>query len=320
MTDPPPRGPKGARSARPPLERLLLFRRQFYRELARIALARASRPRAGVFVSLMGGIGDLVNAFPSIEALAATREVDMGTGAAPYRTMVEANPHVRRVWAPFVYKPARRAHRALITRVLRRFYERVVLLDDDDARWWTRGRHLAARYAEACGVAPPTRGRVYLRDAHREEAGAHLARLGVGEFVYVVQLVRGRRAFRSWPLAHYHALYALLRKRTDLPIVVDTTGSDDTALPDVCVPLGRLGLMPACAAVERARLFVGPDTGLTHVAGALGTPTVAIHLGFPPEACAALGPRVEVVAQPEPFADPALTTPADVLARIDRLL
>ena len=319
MTDPPSLRPKGSRSARPPIERLI-FRRQFFLQLARIALSRARRPRRGVFVALMGGIGDLVNAFPSIEALAARHEVDMGTGGRPYRTMVEASPHVRRIYAPFVYKPARRAHRAVIARVLGRFYERVILLDSDDARWWTRGKHLAALYAEACGVAAPARGRVYLDEAHRREAAAHLDRLGVRDLVYAVQLVRGRRAFRSWPLAHYHVLYTLLRKRTALPIVVDTTGSDETALPDFCVPLGRLPIMPACAVVERARLFVGPDSGLTHVAGALGTPSVAIHLGFPAESCAALGDHVEVVAQREPFADPALTTPAEVFAAIDRLL
>jgi ADP-heptose:LPS heptosyltransferase len=314
-----PRRPRGTRSKRPPLERLL-FRRQFYLQLVRIRLARRGSGRRGAFVALMGGLGDLVNAFPAIEALAARGPVDMGTGAAPYRTLVDANPHVRRAYGPFVYKPARAAHRALIQRVLQPVYEHVALLDSGDPEWWTRGRHLVQTYAAACGVPAPARGTVYISDAHRAAADTHLKALGVESFVYAVQLVRGRRAFRSWPLAHYHALYAELRKRTDLPIVVDTTGSDDTALPDYCFPLGRLGIHPACAAVARARLFVGPDTGLTHVAGAVGTPSVAIHLGFPAASCAALGERVTVVAQREPFADPALTTPAEVIAAIERWL
>ena len=319
VTERPAIRPTGTRSARPPLERLI-FRRQFYLQLVRIAVRRRSERRAGVFVGLMGGIGDLVNAFPAIEALAAHEAVDMGTGGPPYRTMVEANPFVRAIYAPFVYKPARRAHRALIARVLGRFYERVILLDSADARWWARGKHLIELYADACGVPRAAHGRVYVTDADRREAAAHLDRLGVQSFVYAVQLVRGRRPFRSWPLQHHHALYALLRKRTSLPIVVDTTGSDEGALPDFCVPLGRLGLRAACAAVERARLFIGPDSGLTHVAGALGRPTVAIHVGFPAESCAALGDQVEVVAQREAFADPALTTPAEVFAAADRLL
>lgn len=313
------RGPKGTRSTRPPLERLI-FRRQFYLQLLRIRLRRRRGPRRGIFVALMGGLGDLVNAFPSIEALAASSEIDMGTGAPPYLTMVEANPHVRAVYAPFIYKPARRAHRAIIERVLGGVYERVILLDSSDAKWWTRGRHLIQTYAEACGVPAESKGRVYLTDAHRRDAAAHLDRLGVRDFIYVVQLQRKSRPFRSWPLTHYHELYARMRQKTTLPIVVDTTGSDETALPDFCVPIGRLGIMPACAAIERAHLFVGPDSGLTHVAGALGTPTVTIHLGFPAASCAALGERVHVVTQREPFDDPAAITPAKVLAAIEQCL
>ena len=311
-----PHRPRGTRSKRPPLERLL-FRRQFYVQLLRIRLARRGRGRRGAFVALMGGLGDLVNAFPAIEALAARGPVDMGTGAAPYRTLVDTNPYVERVYGPFIYKPARTAHRALIARVLQPVYQRVVLLDSGDPQWWMHGRHLTESYAAACEAPAPAHGTVYITDADRAAADAHLAALGVARFVYVVQLVRARRAFRSWPLAHYHALYAELRKRTALPIVVDTTGSDETALPDYCIPLGRLGILPACAAVARAQLFVGPDSGLTHVAGAVGTPTVAIHLGFPAESCAARGERVTVVTQRAPFADPALTRPAEVLAAIE---
>jgi ADP-heptose:LPS heptosyltransferase len=313
------RGPKGTRSQRPPLERLI-FRRRFYLQLARIVVRRMGKPRAGTFVSLMGGVGDFVNAFPSIEALATRAPVDVGTGPPPYLTLMQENPHVAAVWSPFIYKPARRAHRALIQRVLGRVYEKVVVLDGGDARWWTRGKHLLEIYAEACGVAAPAQGRAYVTDAHRTEAAAHLARLGVTDFIYIVQLTRSRRPFRSWPLAHQHELYARLRRKTDLPLVVDTTGSDDTALPDFCVPLGRLGILPAGAAIERARLFIGPDSGLTHVAGALGTPTVAIHLGFPPNTCAARGERVHVVTQREAFEDPALMTPAEVMAAVERFL
>ncbi len=83
---------------------------------------------------------------------------------------------------------------------------------------------------------------------------------------------------------------------------------------------GRLDVLTAAAVIERARLFVGSDSGLTHVAGALGTPTVAIHLGYPPETCAALGDRVAVVRQRRPFDDPAATSPEEVLASVERVL
>ena len=114
--------------------RRFLARRRFYLLLPGIVLdrLRAGR-RDGVFVSLMGGVGDLVNAFPALEALSARSPVDLGTGGGPYRAIALANPHLRRVYAPFVYKPIRRHHRLVIERVLSRVYERVVLLDEPAA-------------------------------------------------------------------------------------------------------------------------------------------------------------------------------------------
>lgn len=313
--------PKEPRSRRPPLQRLV-YRRRFYPKLARIVAdrLRARRDRDRIFVSLMGGVGDLVNAFPSIERLAQRHTVDMGTGNYPYRELVDANPHVATTYAPFVFKPARAAHRRLIERVLRPFYARVVLLDGDDERWWDRGRHLAETYAERCGVPAPSQGAVYIPDRHRAAAAEYCARHGLGDFVYVAQVIRRARAFRSWPLERYGALYAMLRARgVTLPVIVDTIGSDETYVPDGCRALERVDVLTAAAIIERARLFIGPDSGLTHVAAALGVPTVAIHLGFPADACRALGKRVAVVRQQQPFEDPSLVTPARVWEALDSL-
>lgn len=298
-----------------------LYRRAFLVGLVRIV---AERVRAGgrgdaVFVSLMGGIGDLVNAFPSIERLAAGHAVDVGTGPDPCRALVAQSPHVRRVYAPFLYKPIRRAHRRLIQRVLAPFYSRVILLDEPDSGWRTRARHMSAVYAERCGCPPPARGAVYLPRDARERADALLAELGVSEYVYVVQLVRRNRPERSWPLTHYHALYAHLHERWGLPILVHTHSSDETAVPRFCRPLPWLDIFTVTALVERARLYIGPDTGPTHIAAALGTPTVSIHLGYPPEATGALGDNVTLVRQRRLGDDPALITPDEVWDAVERV-
>ena len=78
---------------------------------------------------------------------------------------------------------------------------------------------------------------------------------------------------------------------------METTSSDDIAVPAFCVRLERLDILVAAALIERARLFLGPDSGLTHVAAALGVPTVSIHLGYPAASCRALGDSVRLVAQ-----------------------
>jgi ADP-heptose:LPS heptosyltransferase len=310
-------GPKGLPSSGPRLQRFL-HRRRFYPQLARIVAGKLVRrePRDRIFVALMGGVGDLVNAFPSLETLSARAPVELATGAHPYRTVAEASPHLARVHAPFVYKPIRRHHRRLIERVLAPFYARVILLDNAERRWWARGRHIAATYAELCGVPAPAAGRIYLSDAHRAAAERYARAQGLEAFIYVAQVIRARRPFRSWPLGHYHALYERLRHAFDLPIVVDTTGSDETAIPPYCRPLDRLDILVAAALIGRARLFVGPDSGLAHIAGALSVPTVSIHLGYPAASCRALGPTVRLVEQREPFDDPANTTPETVFDAI----
>ena len=313
-----------ASEARPGRRRGLrrtLLRRLFVPQLVRIVRDRLRESDRGdaVFVSLMGGVGDLVNAFPSIERLADHHAVDMATGHDPYRALVRENPHVRRVYAPFVYKPIRRAHRRLIERLLGRLYTRVILLDEPDSAWRTRGRHMSAVYAERCGVGPPARGTVYLSREGRERADALLIRLGVREYVFVTQLVRHNRPERSWPLAHYHALGARLHERSGLPVLVHSHSSDETAVPEGCIGLEPLDILTVAALIERARLYVGPDTGPTHIAAALGVPTVAIHLGYPPEVSGAVGDNVALVRQRRPLDDPALTTPDDVWDAVQRL-
>lgn len=302
------------------LRRRLLFRRRFLAQLPRIVARRwRDRDRRGVFVSLMGGVGDLVNAFPSIERLAARAPVEMGTGDRSSRALVEADPHVRRVYAPFLYKPHHAAHRRLITRALGPFYDRVLLLDLHDRNWWRSGDHISRVYADACGVPAPARGIVHLTEEGRRDAEAWLHRHGLGEFVLVTQLVRLRRArFRSWPLEHYHALYEALRAR-GTTVVVDTFGSEAGAVPDWCVRTPAVGIVTMAALVERARAFIGTDSGLTHVAAALGVPTVAVQLGYPPENSGPLGDNVAVVRQRVPFDDPARTSPAEVVAALDAL-
>jgi len=304
----------------PPGVGRFLRRRRFLGQLPRIVAARlrARDRRPAVFVGLMGGIGDLVNVFPTLERLAAAYAVDLGTGGGACALLARHDPYVRDVYAPFVYKPIRRAHRRLIERVLSPFYRRVLLLDEPDGAWRARARHMSAVYAERCGCAPPARGAVYLDAAARARAAAWLRARGIQDFVYVTQLVRRSRPLRSWPLPHYHALCAMLRARYGLPVLVDTVGSDERAVADGAIPLDALDILTAAAIIERARLYVGPDTGPTHIAGALGVPTLAIHVGHPPEICGALGERVILVRQARPLDDPARTTPEQVMAALDQ--
>jgi heptosyltransferase III len=59
--------------------------------------------------------------------------------------------------------------------------------------------------------------------------------------------------------------------------------------------VGRLDLLTAGAVLRRAALFIGNDTGLTHLAAAAGTPTVALFGPSPASDYAPWGDRTAVV-------------------------
>jgi heptosyltransferase-3 len=107
-----------------------------------------------------------------------------------------------------------------------------------------------------------------------------------GRRPYAVLHLTPGHPFKRWHLAGWSALARWLQDR-GLEIVL--TGSDSgiereylhaavTALPSgVHSVAGKLRLGHVSALIERAALYVGPDTVTTHMAAAIGTPTVAIY-------------------------------------------
>ena len=59
---------------------------------------------------------------------------------------------------------------------------------------------------------------------------------------------------------------------------------------------GRVDLRMLAAILSRASLYVGPDTGVSHLAAAVGTPSVAIFGPTNPRRYRPVGPNVQVVA------------------------
>jgi len=64
--------------------------------------------------------------------------------------------------------------------------------------------------------------------------------------------------------------------------------------------VGRVDLLAAAALLRRAALYVGNDTGLTHIAAAAGAPTLALFGPTPVEQYGPWGPHAAVAATPVP--------------------
>jgi heptosyltransferase-3 len=77
------------------------------------------------------------------------------------------------------------------------------------------------------------------------------------------------------------------------------------ALPaERCLDLvGRTDLLTAAAALRRCALFIGNDTGIMHIAAAMGTPTLGLFGPSLPEHYAPWGTRTAVVRTAESYAE-----------------
>jgi heptosyltransferase III len=112
---------------------------------------------------------------------------------------------------------------------------------------------------------------------------------------------------KNWPFAAYQALAA------DLPIKTEWTAGPEEELDEAkrYQDLGELARW-----LKGARLYIGNDSGITHLAAALGIPTLALFGPTEPAKWAPRGDNVTVL-RCEPMEKLAIAT---VLAAANRLL
>ncbi|MDR3535946.1 MAG: glycosyltransferase family 9 protein [Acetobacteraceae bacterium] len=110
---------------------------------------------------------------------------------------------------------------------------------------------------------------------------------------------------RVWPADRLIEVGRTLTERYDFDIVLTGSPAEREACAAIAAALpaertwnlaGELTLAGLPALIDRASLYVGYDTGTTHLAAALGVPTVAVMGGIPdPDVWHAEGLRVSVV-------------------------
>ena len=137
---------------------------------------------------------------------------------------------------------------------------------------------------------------------------------------------------KDWPDPYWEALVARLAARGTVIDVGGPTTEPRAAPAGSHVDLrGRTSLPELVAAIAAADLFIAPDTGPMHIAGAVGTPAVVIYGGYiHPNSTAYPGninfySPVECapcwLVEPCPYGKKCLhmITPDQVLSAVDRL-
>jgi heptosyltransferase-3 len=119
---------------------------------------------------------------------------------------------------------------------------------------------------------------------------------------------------KNWPLAHYGEVSRELAREYGLQVVWLAGPAEEAMLPELeasaqsqgQVLLANRPLLEVARVLSRCRLYLGNDSGLTHLAAAVGKPGVIALFGpTDPRVWAPLGPRVRILAAP---GHPALGT------------
>ncbi|MFH1690530.1 MAG: lipopolysaccharide heptosyltransferase II [Candidatus Eisenbacteria bacterium] len=147
---------------------------------------------------------------------------------------------------------------------------------------------LVRRYLDSLaplGIDAPTRApRLYVAGSDVEAGRERLERLNVGAESFAVVVPGSVWATKRWPSSNYAKLAARLFSELGLKVVL-LGSSGERELCDeiarnagggVLSAAGETTLGETAAVIARARLFVGNDSGPTHMAMALDVPSVAL--------------------------------------------
>jgi ADP-heptose:LPS heptosyltransferase len=146
-------------------------------------------------------------------------------------------------------------------------------------------QHRVAWLPSVIGLSAPLHPHLWIAESQRAEAAALLPD---GPPVLAVAPLAARPE-KTWPVAHFAALVGELTAAGGpcagwRVLLLAGPGEDEQVAPLVAaVPAERLvrlvghrHLLVVAAALARAAVYIGNESGLTHIAAAVGTPTLAL--------------------------------------------
>ncbi len=258
-----------------------------------------------------GGVGDFVLTCPVLAHWAAQGPLEVAGDPERLELAVAAG------WAQAAHDLDDFDFASVFTEASRRF--RRFSQRFDRAFVWMRDDGVIARALRGCGVGevqcfpgvPPDSW-----DGHAVDYFASCAGCPPGRFPsilleplpppaeVVIHPGSGSRK-KNWPAPRFEAIARRLSERGLANIACCLGPAEE----DMTVPSGMAawrcgGLVELARSLAGVRLFIGNDSGITHLAAAVGCPVVAVFGPTDPARWAPRGPRVRVVSAPEwPEAD-----------------
>lgn len=233
-----------------------------------------------------GGLGDILMCTPVFQAIKEqypavelTFAIDLKSAGDTYYQLVKNNPYIDKIVS---CREVNRDHYHLFKDI-----SSVCLAYENSGLPWINRIDI---FANSCGFKLKNPSVYYkVEDSERQWATAFIAKaLGESQRKDKKLVMLHTASFdikRTWPIKKYSELITLLnQKRSDVIYFVNDFQKLNpywSSMKNV-VDVSQFKIREVAAITEQMDLFVGPDSGPMHLAGAIGTPGVILFGSIPP--------------------------------------
>lgn len=270
-----------------------------------------SHHRHKTLVIHTGGIGDLILSCPAIAALGAEHPVDM-LGRPDRAALLHSAGMAHHVHSieQAGFESVFSTPNAQLQELMRPYGQVVAWMSDPDGAI-TRGLHACGIENTICfhGLPPatwPKHASSYYMHCVGFDPDAVPTRLKIkpAQERHDVIIHPGSGSPRkNWPLARFQAVAAELEAMGRRVCWCIGPAEEESGIGQGLRTLRFESLVELGHALAASRLYIGNDSGITHLAAAVGCPTVAIFGVTDPAVWAPLGDHVSVVSAEEGWPD-----------------
>jgi heptosyltransferase III len=259
------------------------------------ALEAISRRHAGASIELMSRF-ELARLAAGRTVVARAHSIDARELGALFSDVTPVDPDARRFFANFdriysFFASDDLRFRARLAAATDAGVSFLPFLPDDDA-------HVSAAYLRAIdATAAPTDSRLEPTPEDLAAAARALDQSNVDSSHLVVIFPGSGNPAKNWPAHKFAALASKLSKRASVAVIL---GPAEPSLEQIFrergVPVLKDLDLPTVAAIARlAVAFVGNDSGVSHLAAAVGTPGLAIFGPTDPARWRPIGRGIDIL-------------------------